>query len=225
MSVIEMLHHALESHGVEHYVADEYVCVWVGEGEGDLILQPLVFEGPPNNGTTAVQLDIAASSPRIDPRFIIESTAGFGPDRAAAERDAFGKFLLGSFHVLLTALADHSCESNPAEWLQWGSGSASWAVCEGRLLLAQGVQPEPTPTPYPEFYERLQQAFLATASREVHWVRVFLASHRRELIGAEVLLDNEPWAEGVALLTGQDWDCPDEFRSLRHFFIAFPDAG
>ena len=93
-------------------------------GDADLILEPRVFDGPPNGHAKIVQLDIIANSPRIAPRFIVESIAGVGSDRSTAAKDAFGKFLLGSFHVLLTALADHSCDSNPAEWLKWGSGSA-----------------------------------------------------------------------------------------------------
>jgi hypothetical protein len=217
MTALEMLHFALDSHGIDSYV--ENGCVLLA-GDSGLILEPRVFEGPPNDNAQLIQLDIAAHTPRIAPRVIVDSMAGTGTDRAAAERDAFGKFLLGSFHVLLTALADHSCESNPAQWLKWSRGHETWRVCEGPLLVhATGSKS----TTYPGFFQQLEALFLASVPHDAHWVSVFLASFGGKLAGADVLLDNEPWAEATALVNQWDWKFPDEYRSLRHFFVALPD--
>lgn len=219
MAITELLHSALEAHGVASSIEGGSVRLI---GDAGLVLEPRMFDGPPNDHAKLIQLDIVAYSPRIAPRFIVESMAGIGSDRSTAEHDAFGKFLLGPFHVLLTALADHSCEANPAEWLKWGNGPACWRVCDGPLLIHGTGQKTTT---YPEFVEQLQELFLDTASHDVHWVRVFVASFGRKLTGADVLLDNERWAEGAALLEKWNWAFPEEYRSLRHFFVALPAAG
>jgi hypothetical protein len=218
MSVLELLHSALEAHGVASVI--DGGCVRLIGGV-DLALEPRLLDGPPNEHSKIVQLDVVAHSPRIAPRCIVESMAGLGADRSAAERDAFGKFLLGSFHVLLTALADHSCESNPAQWLYWQGHGAAWRICDGPLLVHG---PGSRSTSYPEFVKKLQELFVGSVSPEAHWVRVFLASFHGKSAGADVLLDNEPWPDGAALLNGWDWAFPEEYRSLRHFFVAVPDV-
>jgi hypothetical protein len=217
MPVIELLQSALEAHGVASVIDGGCVRL-LG---ADLALEPRVFDGPDNAQSKIVQLDVLAHSPRVAPRCIVESMAGLGSDRSAAERDAFGKFLLGSFHVLLTALADHSCASNPAEWLHWQGKKRAWRICDGPLLVQSSGSKSTT---YPEFMEKLQELFVDSVSPSVHWVRVFVGSFRRQMTGADVLLDNEPWPEGAALLSSCDWGFPEEYRSLRHFFVAVPDA-
>jgi hypothetical protein len=218
MSVLELLQFALEAHAVPSAI--DGGCVRL-TGGADLTLEPRVVDGPPNAHSKLVQLDVVAHSPRIAPRCIVESMAGVGADRPAAERDAFGKFLLGSFHVLLTALADHSCESNPAEWLNWQSDRAAWRICDGPLLVHG---PGSKSTSYPEFIQELEALFVRSVPPGTHWVRVFLGSFDRKIAGLDVLLDNEPWPEGAALLSRWDWAFPEEYRSLRHFFVAVPDA-
>src|SRR5688572_4281308 len=118
--------------------------------------------------------------------------AGIGSDQADAERDAFGKFLLGPFHVLLTALADHTCESQQSQWLLWHENSGDWRVGDGPLIVhGTGT----TSTAYPQFFKELEKLFLSSASRDVHWVRIFVGSFDGKQTGADALFDNEPWPE------------------------------
>ena len=217
MTVVDLIHTALEAHDVSSTIQDDVVRLT----GSDLEFEPRVFDGPPNEHSEIVQLDIVARSRRIAPHYVVESMAGVGSDRSSAERDAFGRFLLGSFHVLLTVLADHSCPSNPAEWLTLEEGGASWRVCDGPLLV-QG--PDLDSTTYPDFLKQLEELFLSSVSAGPHWVRVFVGSFQGKVSGLEVLLDNEPWAEAVALVNQWDWRCPEEYRSLRHFFMALPNA-
>ena len=216
MRVVDLVQFTLEAHGIASAIDGDIVRLTDGS---DLCFEPRVFDGPPNERAKIIQLDIVVHSPRIPHRYIVESMAGIGADQAEAEREAFGKFLMGSFHVLLTALADHTCDSNPAEWLAWKNGSVSWRICDGPLLFHNTAA---TKTAYPEFIQQLKNLFLASVSRDVHWVRVFLGSFHGKQTGGEVLLDNEPWPEAVALLNSQPWDFPQEYRSMRHFFIALP---
>lgn len=216
MTVVEMLYLALEAHGIKCVIEDGLVRL---VGDSDLSFEPRVFDGPPNAQSKIIQLDVVARSRRIAPHCIVESMGGMGSDQEAAERDAFGRFLLGPFHVLLTALAGHSCESNPAQWLEWQRNGTSWDICDGPLLVHGG---EAGSTTYTEFLQQLENLFLTSVSRDVHWVRVFVASFNGKLAGADALLDNKPWPEAAALLNSWDWDFPQKYRSLRHFFVAVP---
>jgi hypothetical protein len=217
MRVLELLHFALEAHGIASTIDGRVVRL---AGGSDLAFEPRVFDGPPNERAKIIQLDIVARSPRIEPRCIVESMAGIGSDQADAERHAFGKFLQGPFHVLLTALADHTCESKQSEWLLWHGSGGDWRICEGALLVHGSGD---TSTTYPQFFKELEKLFLSSASRDVHWVRIFVGSFDGKQAGADALLDNEPWPEAMALLNRWEWDFPQEYRSLRHFFVAVPD--
>ena len=42
------------------------------------------------------------------------------------------------------------------------------------------------------------------------------------MTAAEVMLDNEPWKAAEALVRKWNWQPPEGYRSLRHFFIALP---
>jgi hypothetical protein len=216
MRIIELVQFSLEAHGLASAIDGNVVRLADGS---DLSFEPRVFDGPPNEHAKITQLDMVVRSRRIPRRYIVESMAGLGEDQAEAEREAFGKFLTGPFHVLLTALADHTCDSNPAEWLTWKNGSASWRICDGPLVFNNTAD---TQTAYPDFIPQLEKLFLASATREVHWVRVFLGSFNGKQTGGEVLLDNQPWPDAVALLNSQQWEFPQEYRSLRHFFVALP---
>jgi hypothetical protein len=66
--------------------------------------------------------------------------------------------------------------------------------------------------------------FVKGASREPHWIRVFICSFESRPQEIEVLLDNEPWPQAQSIAKGWHWACPEEYRSLRHFFMAFPGA-
>lgn len=213
--VAEMLHMALEAHGIVSTIDGAVVRM---AGGSDVTFEPRVFDGPPNERARIIQLDIVVRSPRIAPRCIVESMAGIGADQVEAERVAFGKFLMGPFHVLLTALADHTCESNPADWLVWQNSASSWRICDGPLIIQGGT----SSTAYSAFIGELEKLFLTAASRDVHWVRIFVGSFQGQQAGADALLDNEPWPEALALLNRWEWDFPQEYRALRHFFIALP---
>jgi hypothetical protein len=216
MRVVELLQFALTEHGIASVIDGDVVRL---DGGSDLSFEPRVFDGPSDERSKVIQLDIVVRSPRIAPRCIVESLAGIGSDQVTAERDAFVKFLSGPFHVLLTALADHTCESNPAEWLRWQKDGATWRICDGSLLIHGS---EATSTAYPDFIRQLENLLLTSMSHDVHWVRIFVGSFDGKQAGAEALLDNEPWPEALALLNSWPWDFPQEYRSLRHFFIAMP---
>ncbi len=216
MNVLEMLEVALKTHDIGFRSDGRSVTI---EGS-DLMLEPRVFERETGNGDIIVQLDVIAYSSILGNRFINESIAGFGGSREEAEKNAFGKFLIGPFHVLVTVLANHACESNPAAWEDWGSAGASWSICEGPALIHGSNSGQEALS---SFYPELRELFLKTQTREVHWVRTFVSSFSGKLQAFEVLLDNEPWSEAIELVAKFDWRPEETYGSIRHFLLALPE--
>jgi hypothetical protein len=86
-----------------------------------------------------VQLDVRAKSPTLAGTLLIESFAGVGSDESEAAKQAFGKFLRSSMHVLLASLVDTKYGDGQVEWDSWMFDKA-WRVCMGPLL-TQGSAP------------------------------------------------------------------------------------
>jgi hypothetical protein len=210
-----MLQFTLEAHGVAFRSSD----VSVSLDGSDLTLEPRVFERRAGDGGYLVQLDILAYSEILGSRFINESIAGFGDSLEEAEKNAFGKFLIGPFHVLLTALANHNCDNNPAEWAKWGQVESQWSVCEGPAVTHGSDSGRDA---LKLFYPELEKLLISTQSREVHWIRTFVSSFSGKLQAVEVLLDNEPWPDAIELVGRFDWKPDQAYGSIRHFLIAIP---
>jgi hypothetical protein len=184
----------------------------------------LVFETtekpvPRSAGTSLIQVDVEVKSPKLGRRAIHEAIAGIGPSREGALQNALQKFLLGSFHVFLTALADHECRDNPALWLDRPGKKGPWRLCDAPLLVQGG---DPMKTNYSGFAEALKALFSEEAKAGVHWVSVFVSAIDGKSAGLDVRLDNEPWPKAQKLAKKWDWPYPEGYYALRHFFIALP---
>jgi hypothetical protein len=55
-------------------------------------------------------------------------------------------------------------------------------------------------------------------------VRVFLGGYHSQVQASEVLLDNEVWDLAHAQLLAQQWNCSNEYQSIRHFLLMLPHA-
>ena len=157
----ELLSTALCAHGIDHVSAGARIELPLSgvEFDGGFV------DGPVYVGTVIVQLNVATTAPMLDGRVVRQCFGGMGANRKVAEHDAFCKFLLGSFHVLLCTLAEHACDSDGTEWSIWGDGSAGWRVCDSALLV-QGA--DPTSIDYARFHSSLEALFVQTASHELH---------------------------------------------------------
>jgi Family of unknown function (DUF6348) len=216
--MLDRLKLTLEAHGIPCELHDNRLHATATS----LVLEPRVFDGPPTKTSVMVQFDVIAYANIIGSRYINESFAGIGATREEAEKNAFSKFLLGTLHVLLTALIDHDCKGNPAEHLAWGNGEKAWSVCDGPLLT---VGPWSDNDTYKSFYAELENLFLRTISRDTHWLRVFVSSFDDQQAPIEVLLDNEPWPEATELAKEFNWKLSKQYCSVRHFFVAIPSDG
>lgn len=190
--------------------------------DGRLELQAEIFEREAPAGSHTVVLELHAYSNLLGGRSIVECFAGVGSTRDQAISDAFGKMLLGSFHVLIEALTNHACDAGQAEVEHWVGSGGSWQVFSGPLLTQHSGISTLSST-YPSFFSELNSLFIKTIPPGPHWVRVFLGSYHDQVRVGEVLLDNEPWEPGQSLLFSQNWSCANEYQSVRHFFLALPN--
>jgi hypothetical protein len=59
-------------------------------------------------------------------------------------------------------------------------------------------------------------------SRKVHGLRVFTCWDGGQMTANEVLLDNEVWPEGQALVAGYEWPKPRHLWATRLFLLLVP---
>jgi uncharacterized protein DUF6348 len=186
-----------------------------------LTVEPRVALRDDVRGTAQVQVDFAVGSPRLDGLPLVDSFAGVGNTRDEAERNAAGKFLQGSFHVIAAALTSSNGNTDQVEWEDRSTGDRAWRVCSGPVLMVasrEGARIEGAT----DFFPRLNALFVASMSAGPHWMRVFLGALDGKHMGSEVLVDGEVWAAGQELLDGHAWTYPAGYASLRHLLIALP---
>ena len=144
----------VEAHGLRGSVADGRVVV---NSPSPLVFVWEVQERPQRSDTKMVQLNIATMSAMSD-KPVWHAFAGIGEERLAAERDAFGKFVMGPFHTLLSAFGNHSCPLDSTEWSDLRSQHGAWRVCDSPLLVQGG---DPVEVGYAAFFSQLRDLFIS----------------------------------------------------------------
>ncbi len=206
-----------------HGLATNRAGEWVELDGGALRIRPQVHPHSRSDDRIALQIDFVVEAAALGHLQLVDSFAGIGNTQEAAERDAFGKFLLGSFHVIIEALSSHVCDSNQIDWLRLATPDRAWRVCSGTLL-TQSNGPHTASPQYQAFFEKLQQLFLSAEPGKPHWASVFFASFHGALKAFQVTLDGAPWEQATALLKATAWETPQTYQSLRHLFIALPES-
>lgn len=218
-SLLVLLHEALKLHGLEADRVGNRILIEGGRLQLEADTQR--YETPDDSVT--LSLEVRAFSDALPGGPILETFASNAATEALALSDAFSKFLLGSFHVLIETLTSHECTEEQTQVERWANDSAAWDIYSGPLL-TQSVGASTMATTYPEFMAALTTMFQERASNGSHWIRVFIASYHGSVQAAEVLLDNEPWEEAHTLLASREWACTHDYQSLRHFLLAIPNA-
>jgi hypothetical protein len=211
----EALIELVKAHGLPCCVENGRVAV---DSPSPLAFVLQVQDCPKRLATTMIQLNVATCS-AISAKLVWHAFAGIGDDRAGAARDAFGKFVMGPFHTLLSAFGNHSCPSDGTEWSELRSQQGTWRVCDSPLLMQGG---DPAEVEYAEFFSQLRDLFVASVAPDVHWFEVFFGSLDGEPLSADVHLDNERWPEASRALAHWHRPPPKGFRTGRHFFVALP---
>ncbi len=210
------LEFALAAHNVQFLRDAQNIQI----ADSGLILRTEAIERTRTETSVTVQLNVTASSNRLGDVPVMECFAGIGPDVAAAEKDAFVKFMLGSMHVLLTGLTEHRCAEDSTEVSDWHGQGAAWKVFSGSYISHGGDTGQ---IPYPGLFRQLKQLFESTVEPGPHWVSVFYASLNGSTIGVEVTINNERWLEAEAIASQWNWQVQSGYASIRHFFLALED--
>jgi hypothetical protein len=217
--LLEFLQTSFRDHGIESERRENRIRAADG-----LSVEPRVFPREELRGTAQVQVDFAVESPLLAGIPLVDSFAGVGNTREEAERNAAGKFLQGSFHVVAEALTSHLCDASQVEWEDWSAGGHGWKVCVGPVLMVasrEGARIDGVE----QFFPRLNALFSETLAPGPHWMRVFLGALDGKHMGGEVLVDGDVWPAGQALLDAQAWVYPEGYASFRHLLIALPRKG
>jgi hypothetical protein len=207
---------AFNAHGLPAHSEQSDVLV----PQANLRLESRVTALPSNTGGYLVRVDVATHSPVVGSTPIVESFAGFGDTDKSAVTGAFGKFLLGTFHVLIECLAGHSCAENQGEWFEWGDSTQRWNVCCGPVITQSEPEGAPISDQCSAFFTALEPILLSKAAHGSHWIRIFVASFHGSVQSMEVLLDNETWPQAEELARSWDWVAPQSYTSARLFAIA-----
>ena len=211
----EMLASALDAHNVR----------FRREG-GALVLQdaPMTFRGDVQQHTKhpnsmVMQVAFATETPALDGRVIWNVFAGVGENEVAAVKNGFTKFLLGPFHVLLSALGNHDCAQGNEQWHEAAdAGGGKWRICDSPLI-TQGFD-DPTAVPFYSVQSELEKAFIGLSLTGVHWVEAFFAFLNGERTALDVQLDGNPWPEGNAIVERWDFQSSGGYQTGRYFFVA-----
>ncbi len=190
----------------------------------DVKLQAKVF-GNSQGAKGSIQLDIVVVSQHLlGGSALVESFAGVGSTFDEAVNNAFNKFCRASLHVIMAVFIDRSLGEDQVEWENWSSNQGRWDVSLGPLLLQadQSLGPDSSKFNFSDLLDAFRDALVPRASHEAHWLRCFRGSLNGKCLSREVLLDNDPWAPGEAIL--DHWAFPNisGFYSLRHFLFMLP---
>jgi hypothetical protein len=219
-TILDALCEAFTGHGLACEHRDGAACIQDG-----LVILPRIAPGESANGAISVQLDLEIQSPRLNGTAMLDSFAGIGATREEAEKNAFGKFLLGSFHVLTEALTSHRCGDEEVEWEEWQGADHAWKVCSGPVLQV-ATHHGASVGGFQEFYDQLSERFTRSMPPGPHWVHVFIGGIDGERLAGEVIVDGSEWTEGRQLLEEHAWALPEGYASCRHLLIALPaEAG
>ncbi len=216
-TVTQFIHQAFVAHGIQSSVAEGWASV-----QNTLRTRATVEVKNRRADNLTIQLNViteatalAASGPIVD-RF-----AGIGDSEEAAVKNAFEKYLRGSFHVIAEALTPHQCDQTQVDWLQWKNTNGSWRVCSGPLVTL-GTGECSIAAQYEPVLHRLRDAFLASAQPGSHWLHAYIGFLDGKLTGSELVLDGNAWESAIPILQQGPWSPTARYESVRHLVIALP---
>jgi Family of unknown function (DUF6348) len=207
----------LRAHGVEAKQQDGQVLVGAGESRW----ARLTATREP--GATSTQMHIDAAGP--DGSIVSDSWNGLGKDPVVAENDAFERFCLGDFHVLLAGLWG-LLEQDQVEHCVVVTDGGEWDLYLGPWVSRMFDPRNSMPAPDAAFADTLMEALPSLLSeRRTRAGRVFVAALDGELT-FEGMLDMRPNDQLEAVLRSVPLMPPSTgYSSQRMFFLAVPRQG
>lgn len=182
--------------------------------------------GENGDGSSRVSLYVGAQSPLLGERTLVEPFTSDGETAQAAMGQNLIKFCVGSFHVLVETLGQQHCCEDQVEIEHWRGQDRGWEVHTGGAIgLSYGDGNTDTMlAAFPGLFARLRKLAEAQLAPGPHWLRIFIGLDNVSVVGAEVMLDNEPWKAAQRLLEEYPWPPGSGIRTLRQFSVLLPAA-
>lgn len=216
-TLTQFIQQAFAAHGIQASVANGWTSVQ------DLLRTRAIAEvkNRQANGFT-IQLDVITEAPALGASApLIDRFAGMGDSEEAAVKNAFEKYLRGSFHVIAEALTPHQCDQTQVDWLHWENANGRWRVCSGPLLTF-GTGTCSIASQYEPVLHQLRDAFLASAQPGPHWLHAYIGFLDGKLAGSELIRDGNAWEAAMPILQQGPWSPTARYESIRHLIIALP---
>jgi hypothetical protein len=206
------LKRVLEAHGLEVSIEGGVVRV----ASSDVAFEPVLYARSVRRGRVHLQLDVRASGGAIGTRELCLSCSDLSDRFDDAVTKCWTKVQLGTLHPLLAALVDPRFAEREAQTEAWGG----YTAYVGNQVRQYDVPADLDCTPV---VDRIRDAWLASApTRELHWLSLFVMVRVDGENTYEVLLDNQVWPAGEAILAAHPWPAATGFYTSRIFITLAP---
>ncbi|MBB2913123.1 hypothetical protein FHS43_004421 [Streptosporangium becharense] len=188
--------------------------------DGETKIGAQLFVHPAPAGVVLVQVDFTVSHPALARPWLVESFVGDGTTWRDAIGEAVGKFRLGALHPIVDGLLRPGAAPDQVERERYDHPGGAFELVLGPQINLFTDRSVPYAGP---LLDRLLEALRAEPlTRKVHGLRVFIAYHDGRLQINEVLLDNEQWPGGEAVVADSRAPLPDGRVAVRIFGLLVP---
>lgn len=207
----ELLREIFQRHGVAVVAVDRWIEF---PGSPYRAFASVAQEWRPTPTAVMVQLDVIFEWGQGNP--IAESFVGIGGNRQLAIQEAFGNFMTGSLHVLLTAFFETATEQVHREL--WKLSGRMWHAIIGPTII-RGCVPDPRPSTMTWISKLRNGLSVEPLAGDLHWFRLYFAQMNSRQLELEVLLDNAPYPPLIEAFDADDWVPDPNFYGVRQFMI------
>lgn len=208
VNLTHMLYGSFKEHGVSPRVEGDWLYI-------DPCPSPIRGRYQMSEDGTFCRLDIQI--PFSDGRLLEESFLGSGDSEEACVKQAYGLFLLESFHVLLSGIFKVSGNSAIEPEKLTRSGEEQHVYMGNIMVRSASDQRAKLPGNFLDTVKTL--AMNQEMNHAFHWLRISLTVDEGRIQDTEVLWDNRFWSRGAQTIEELNWDLGAHYSSVRLFLI------
>ncbi|MEN0007976.1 DUF6348 family protein [Flavobacterium nitrogenifigens] len=209
---LEVLKDKLLSLGYNVEVNSAYLALTVNS---DLEIA-LAVVTPTNAHPSLIQLMIIAIHPIYFPKGIVENVAGVGSNLETKIDSALDNYLQTTFNPIIESFSE-----NHIPEMDFTAKNVLWHPNLGDIIYQGQWKEFPMGEP---LFEILKEKIKDKLSdQKFNWLKMYISKNSDDEIIGECLFNNEPWEEGLAILTeySKNWNGKVEYFLAQKQFIMF----